>query len=335
MQQIANWISILTNKQHSHDQIILWAKNILGSNMLDTEIVVQTPWSSVLRISTSEGPFYLKQTPPTLFIEVDILQKYRNLCKITDIPEVIAENKNLHCFLMKECGDATLRTLFDGHLKIDLLVQGLQVYNAMQRATVPHVAVFIQAGVPDWRLKQFSTLYQDLVGNESFLTVNGLETSQIKTLQDAMVSLEALCQELSSYGIPECLNHSDFHENNMLFSSTTKKISIIDLGETAINHPFFSLAAFLKIPGNRYKVPMDSTDYHILHDTCFQGWLSSNEDLQKALELTEKLLPIYLLFAHMRLVNATCPIALGTIPRMNNRVKEAFLWFIKNLRTIR
>lgn len=123
--------------------------------------------------------------------------------------------------------------------------------------------------------------------------------------------------------------------DNMLFSSTTKKISIINLGETAINHPFFSLAAFLKIPGNRYKVPMDSKDYHILHDTCFQGWLSSNEDLQKALELTEKLFPIYLLFAHMRLVNATCPIALGTIPRMNNRVKEAFLWFIKNLRTIR
>lgn len=50
-----------------------------------------------------------------------------------------------------------------------------------------------------------------------------------------------------------------------------------------------------------------------------------------ALELTEKLLPIYLIFAHMRLVNATCPIALGNIPRMNNRVKEAFLWFIKNL----
>ncbi|CEG58258.1 TPA: phosphotransferase [Legionella pneumophila] len=335
MQQIANWISILTNKQHSHDQIILWAKNILGSNMLDTEIVVQTPWSSVLRISTPEGPFYLKQTPPTLFIEVDILQKYRNLCKITDIPEVIAENKNLHCFLMKECGDVTLRTLFDGHLKIDLLVQGLQVYKVLQLATVPYVTAFIQSGVPDWRLEKFPTLYQDLVGDDVFLKANGLDTAQIKTLQNAMMDLEILCQELSSYGIPECLNHSDFHENNMLFSSITKKISIIDLGETAINHPFFSLAAFLKIPCSRYKISLDSTDYQILHDTCFQGWLSLDEDLQKALELTEKLLPIYLLFAHMRLVNATCPIALGTIPRMNNRVKEAFLWFIKNLRTIR
>ena len=335
MQQIVNWISILKNKQHSHDQIILWAKNILSLNRLNTETVVQTPWSSVLKISTPQGKLYLKQTPPDLFIEVDIIQKCRDLCKITDIPEVIAENKNLHCFLMKECGDTTLRTLFDGHLKIDLLIQGLQVYKAMQRATAPHVNAFIQAGVPDWRLGQFPTLYQDLVSNEAFLKANGLEKRQINTLQNALVSLDTLCQELSSYGIPDCLNHSDFHDNNMLFSSTTKKISIIDLGETAINHPFFSLAAFLKIPGNRYKVPIDSTDYQILHDTCFQGWLSSNEDLQKALELTEKLLPIYLIFAHMRLVNATCPIALGTIPRMNNRVKEAFLWFVKNLNTIR
>jgi hypothetical protein len=334
MQQIANWISILTNKQHSHVQIILWAKNILSSNRLNTETVVQTPWSSVLKINTLQGPLYLKQTPPDLYIEVDIIQKCRDLCKITDIPEVIAENKNLHCFLMKECGDATLRTLFDGHIKIDLLVQGLQVYKAMQRATAPHFDAFIQAGVPDWRLDQFPTLYQNLVNDEAFLKANGLETAQINILQNALVSLDALCQELSSYKIPDCLNSSDFHDNNMLFSSTTKKISIIDLGETAINHPLFSLAAFLKIPSNRYKVPIDSTDYQILHDTCFQGWLSSYEDLQKALAITEKLLPIYLIFAHMRLVNATCPIALGAIPRMNNRVKEAFLWFIQNLSII-
>lgn len=59
----------------------------------------------------------------------------------------------------------------------------------------------------------------------------------------------------------------------MLFSSTTKKISIIDLGETAINHPFFSLAAFPKIPCSRYKISLDSPDYQMLHDSCFQGWV--------------------------------------------------------------
>lgn len=318
-----------------HSKLIEWVIKTLKQTEINTTTVVETPWSSVLRITIPQGPLYLKQTPPDLFIEVDVIQKCRDLCKITDIPEVIAENKKLHCFLMKECGDATLRTLFDGHLKIDLLVQGLQVYKAMQQSTTPHVDAFLQSGVPDWRLGQFPTLYQDLVNDETFLKANGLENRQIKTLQNAMMSIEALCQELSSYGIPDCLNHSDFHDNNMLFSNTTKKISIIDLGETAINHPFFSLAAFLKSLCDRYQVPLDSTDYHILHDTCFQGWPLFGKELPKALELTDKLLPIYFLFAHMRLVNATCPTGLGAITRMNNRVKKAFLWFIKNLSTLR
>lgn len=318
-----------------HAGILKWAMKALKQTKINTEFLVETPWSSVLKIRTSQDSVYLKQTPPDLFIEVNIIQTCRNLCKITDIPEVIAENKELHCFLMKECGDISLRTLFDGHIKGDLLIQGLQVYRAIQQATAPHINAFLQLGVPDWRLEQFPELYQGLISDEAFLKAHGLEVAQIKILQYSVKNIERLCQELSIYGIPECLNHSDFHENNMLFSHSTQKVSIIDLGETAISHPFFSLAAFLKIPCNRYSVSLDSPDYQTLHDACFQGWLLSHEDLQIALRLIEKLLPIYLIFAHMRLVNATCPIALGNIPQMSHRVKEGFLWFMRNLESSR
>jgi hypothetical protein len=33
----------------------------------------------------------------------------------------------------------------------------------------------------------------------------------------------------------------------------------------------------------------------------------------------------------MRFVNAVCPIELGKIPRMNDRVHDAFVWFIDNM----
>lgn len=65
------------------------------------------------------------------------------------IPEVIAADKNLHCFLMKKSGDETLRTLFDGYLDVTLLIQGLQIYRKIQKATASHVDAFIQMGVPD------------------------------------------------------------------------------------------------------------------------------------------------------------------------------------------
>ena len=225
----------------------------------------------------------------------------------------------------------SLRTLFNGHLEIDLLLNGLQVYKTIQLATVPHVDTLLQMGVPDWRLAKFPTHYQDFVSDESYLQSHGLEVAQIKTLQGAVKYVETLCQDLSIYGLPECLNHSDFHDNNMIVSKATKKICIVDLGETAITHPFFSLAAGIKTTCDRYRLEAGSSDYKKLYDTCFEGWLSTAENLKKAFWITQQLLPIYFTFAEMRLVNATSPEALAKIERRKNYLKDAYLWFIKNL----
>lgn len=40
-----------------------WAMTALQQTEINTEIVVQTPWSSVVRISTGDELFYLKTTP--------------------------------------------------------------------------------------------------------------------------------------------------------------------------------------------------------------------------------------------------------------------------------
>lgn len=161
---------------------------------------------------------------------------------------------------MKECGDLSLRTLFNGSLNVPILIQGIEVYKKMQRATAPYVNDFITLGVPDWRLKQFPKLYNSLISNEDLLKSHGLEAVQIKKLQDLSNYLQVLCDELELYAIPECLNHSDFHENNMVFSNTTKQVAIIDLGETAIDHPFFALYISLTTASFRYQLQPGSKD---------------------------------------------------------------------------
>jgi GNAT superfamily N-acetyltransferase len=318
----------------SHTEAIEWVMQALKTTEMNTAVVVETPWSNVLKISTLQGSVYLKQMPPDLFIEVDVIQKCRELCKITEIPEIISANKNLHCFLMKECGDVSLRTLFNGHLNVNLLVQGLQIYIRMQKATAQHVDAFLQAGVPDWRLRHFSKLYQDLVNNEEFLQTHGLEVTQIKILQNAVRKVETLCQELSNYGIPECLNHSDFHENNMLFSKDTQKISIIDLGETAVNHPLFSLSAFLTSPCDRYHIAFASIEYQKLHETCFNEWLVDKKSMTRVLEIINMLLPVYLLFTQKRFLdainlpyNADNPMSV----KQHDKINKGFIWLIDNI----
>lgn len=317
-----------------HADIIAWAEKALNKTEIHPAVIAETPWSSVLKISTATGPLYLKQTPPDLFVEVSIVQSCRALCGITDIPEIVAINKTLHCFLMTDCGDSSLRTVLDGRFNVDLLIQGLRIYRNMQQATMTQVDAFLKAGAPDWRLARFPILYRDLVSDDAFLKENRLEAGQIKILQNAVPKVEALCQALSHYGIPECLNHSDFHDNNMLYSKATQKVCIIDLGETAINHPLFSLAAFLKAICNIYNLSPNSTDYQKLHDTCYQGWLDDKNSMPKVIELINTLLPVYLIFTQKRFLdaidlpyNADNPMSV----KQHDKINKGFIWFIENM----
>jgi len=322
------------DKLMKHIATTQWAKQILNQSEINTAIIAETPWSTVLKVSAGQDSFYLKQTPADLFIEVDVIQKLRELCGITDIPEIIAVNKNMNCFLMRECGDVSLRTVFAGNLNVDLLSQGLKVYKKLQLATTKHLNAFLQIGVPDWRLTNFPKLYENLIADKTFLQAHGINTEQVEILHHATIKVERLCEELANYAIPECLNHSDFHDNNMLYNFTTKKISIIDLGETAINHPFFSLAAFLMIPGNFYNIKTDSTEYEKLFDICFSGWSIDKKSMLRIIEIINILLPIYLLFAQKRFLdainlpyNANNPISV----KQHNKINQGFVWFIKNL----
>lgn len=91
----------------SHLEVTNWAKEVLQTDKY--EIIVETPWSKVLKFSTPKRQFFLKQTPKDLFLEAAIIKTLRDACKVTDIPEIFAENKHLSCFLMPKCGDISLR----------------------------------------------------------------------------------------------------------------------------------------------------------------------------------------------------------------------------------
>jgi hypothetical protein len=51
-----------------------WAMTALQQTEINTEIVVQTPWSSVVRISTGDELFYLKTTPALIALESEIIK---------------------------------------------------------------------------------------------------------------------------------------------------------------------------------------------------------------------------------------------------------------------
>lgn len=302
--------------------IIDWARQALRAPDAVFETVVGTPWSRVLKISAGGKNYYLKQPAAGLFIEADIITACRNLCGITAIPELVAQDDDLHCFLMSDCGDKSLRTIFDGRLDAALMAQGIRAYTNFQRATAPHVDAFIGAGAPDWRLDIIPRLYSALVHDDGFMATHQLDAAQIKNARGYAATVAASCAALASYNIPECLTHSDIHDNNMILGAGGG-INIIDLGETAIDHPFLSLAWLLRRTGFRYPLAPDSADYKTLFDACFDGWKISDGDLQQGFRHANTLLPAYGILSHLRLMQSTGA-AIDDVPRMNGRVRELF-----------
>ncbi len=45
-------------------EVLAWAMKVLNQTKINATVVVETPWSNVLKIITPQGIVYLKQTPP-------------------------------------------------------------------------------------------------------------------------------------------------------------------------------------------------------------------------------------------------------------------------------
>lgn len=286
--------------------LLKWATDCLVSKrytLTDApKIVVQAPWSTVTRFSTTTEDVYLKQTPPLLFLEPTIMQLLGNQIRAS-VPVVIDSNDDLCCFLMKDAGQ-TLRSYLKRDFQSDLLSQAILKFTAIQRATENQLDSFFELGVPEWRLNQFPKLYMQLINQADFLKSEGLTNEELKKLHDLVPTLSEQCEQVSSYLIPETLVQPDFNTNNILFNPNTKQMTCIDLGEIVITHPFFSLHNFLIQAERHHGVEIGGAIYHQLLQDCCKNWLyiASKKQLLEVYSLVKKLWPIYGAFSFYRLM---------------------------------
>jgi hypothetical protein len=286
-------------------EIIQWARDYLVSNGYTIqhapEQVQTTPWSNVSRFLTNKGYIYLKQTPPTLSLEASIIKILREDLDAA-VPNVIAINANLNCFLMQDAG-ISLREYLKNSTSKQSLCEGLKKYTHIQRAAEKKVVAFLELGAPDWRLEKLPNLYFQFICNDSFLLEDGVTRDELNSLRERHSIFDTLCERLSEYQIVETIDHCDFHDNNILIDTNTRDITIIDWGETVITQPFFSLISYLNNAVNRYAVKETDTFYIELQGTCLEKWNSVLEknDLIECFSLAKKLWPIYAALGFYRL----------------------------------
>ncbi|KTD04423.1 hypothetical protein Lgee_0176 [Legionella geestiana] len=296
-------------KTKENEKIIQWTCKILTSNGYKLksklpENVLKTPWSYIARFETSEAYIYLKHMPAKLALESSIIGILHDQFQAS-VPTVIADNTELNCFLMKDAG-RPLREILKQYFDTELLCKAIDQFTALQLATAENLVVFIDIGVPDWRLDKLPHLYMELLSQKDILIEDGLSEKEIIELETLFPMVFKLCKKLSDNSIKQTIVQPDFNDNNTLIDELSQKITIIDLGEIVISHPFFSLINCLQQIKKHHGLTDEDPRYLRIKNACLKNYLDlySEKQVIDAFAITNSVWPVYWALSNYRLMRA-------------------------------
>jgi len=263
------------------------------------------PWSTVLRIPTSNGDVYFKACAQVLVHEVAVTQalsQWRPDC----IPKIIASDTERGWMLMAD-GGTTVREAIKADGDIHHWDQLLPRYAQLQIEMAGHVEDLLALGLPDGQLAALPDKIEALLANEDMLHVdepNGLTSAEYKRLRAMKTHLMSLCDRLAAFDIPESIHHGDFHDANIFLDGDG--YIFFDWGDGSVAHPFFSLRTAFVIIEYFQGVKEGAPEYDRLRDAYLEPWkqFGSREDLLAAFELSARLSPLSSALSWNRVVSS-------------------------------
>lgn len=248
------------------------------------------PWSTVLRVPSSEGTLFFKATAAETVYESALTEKLAGWYPDC-MPELIAIDPLLGWMLMRDGGEQ-LRASIRPRKDVTPWNPVIARYAEVQVGLAEHVLEITRLGVPDHRLASLPALYTRLLKDEDILLIDqekGLTSEEWEQLKDTRPRFEQICDKLASAGVPESLNHGDFHDGNVLIRDG--RITFFDWGDASVTHPFVSLRTlFVSI-----EIALDLDDYSFtpemrdLLDRYLEPWqkFASKEALLNAYSLSK------------------------------------------------
>jgi len=200
-------------------------------------------WSTVMRVPTNAGMLFFKATAGEMIYEIALTQKMAGWFP-DYLPELIAVDTARGWMLMSDGGDQ-LRASIRPTKDIQPWQPVIAKYAELQIGLAEHIDEILALGIPDHRLAALPALYSQLLTDAEILRVDqekGLTPEEFQQLQSLKSRFERICKELSAYGIPESVNHGDFHDGNVLVKDG--RITFFDWGDADVTHPFVSLRTF-------------------------------------------------------------------------------------------
>ena len=250
------------------------------------EIVQDRPWSSVMRVATTAGTMFLKVCEEQSRFEAGLLQLLSE--RHADCSPVLLAADAQHGYLLMEDAGQRLREILNEENWLEHWQRILARYAELQLDMSQYSQELIQLGLPDRRLPLLPDRLEAILAEDEFVLTgqrDGLTQFQLTQLKEMLPSIRIRCTELQKAGIPNSVNHGDFHDGNIFVKEG--RYIFTDWGDASLSHPFFSLRTTFVSLENTLGFEEHAPIFNVLRDGYLQSYsdYGSNEHLVETFEL--------------------------------------------------
>jgi phosphotransferase family enzyme len=227
------------------------------------------PWSTVLRVPTSEGDLYFKAATEVSRFEAGLTAALGRLDP-DRVPEVVAFEPEAGWMLTRD-GGTRLRELLSSVTDLRRWEELLPGYAELQIELAAHVDELLALGVPDERLAAIPQHLERLLDDREALLIDlpdGLTTDEYEQMRARAPEVVALCRELATYGIPETIQHDDFNDGQIFLRDG--RYRFFDWGDSCVSHPFHTLVVTLRSITHRFDLEPGGPELERLRDAYLE-----------------------------------------------------------------
>jgi hypothetical protein len=227
------------------------------------------PWSTVMRVSTTDGVLWFKATRPELHGFEPRLAEILASTRPDRVAALVAIDAERGWMLMHDAG-TRLRELaepFNGRRWEEILPR----YAELQITVTPKLEEFLALGVPDERPAGIPDKIEALLDDKRALRLgesDELTAEQRDELLRRLPELRALITELESFGVPSTIQHDDFHDGQVYVDDG--RYRFLDWGDSCISHPFHTLTVTLRALAWRHRLEPGSPTLLRLRDAYLE-----------------------------------------------------------------
>jgi hypothetical protein len=274
------------------EDVLEWAMRALSPHGLALRAWTQPharPWSTVLRLETDAGPFWLKAPGDGARFEVPLLALLARL-DLPHVPRPIAYDVDRAYVLLPDGGEIS-RVEHGGSTPPEVMAGYLAHYGALQRLTEPHVPEILELGLADLRPERMPELFERTIDVlEAERPPAALGAVDAARLRAVIPAYAEACAELAEAGVAPTLQHDDLHDANILAGGPV----FIDWGDACVGHPFGTMLATLNSIAFHHGLTPDDPAFTRVVDAYTEAWTDVHDrpTLRHLVQLAQRVGPL-------------------------------------------